>query len=264
MRIKSLLKVVKTFGVKHQGEILTGFGIAGMIASTVWAVKATPKAEKAIKEAKIEKSGDDKHPVKLTPVETVKTTWKYYVPSVMLTASSVACIIGGQNVHIKRNAALAAAYKLSENTLADYKEAIVETIGEDKAKEVTEKVAKRQIERAPINDNNQVVVAGDPDGVWFFEPYCNRYFKCQVDKIKKAINDLNYRMICGQEESITLKELYIEIGIPGDTRYIPNVGWNLYQEGVIDYDLVPIKMENDNPCLMLDYKNRPQMSPDYF
>lgn len=263
MRIKSLLKVVKTFGTKHQGEILTGFGIAGMIVSTVWAVKVTPKAEKAIKEAKIEKAGDTKHPVKLTLVETVKETWKYYIPSVMLTASSVACIIGGQNVHIKRNAALAAAYKLSENTLADYKEAIVETIGEDKAKEVTEKVAKRQIERTPINDDH-VIVAGDPDGVWMFEPYCNRYFKCQVEKIKKAINDLNMRLIRGQEESITLKELYIEIGIPGETRYLPNVGWNLYQEGIIEYDLVPIKMENDNPCLMIDYKNRPQMSPDYF
>ena len=263
MRIKRLLKVVKTFGTKHQGEILTGFGIAGMIVSTVWAVKVTPKAEKAIKEAKIEKAGDTKHPVKLTPVETVKATWKYYIPSAMLTASSVACIIGGQNVHIKRNAALAAAYKLSENTLADYKEAIVETIGEDKAKEVTEKVAKRQIERTPINDDH-VIIAGDPDGVWMIEPYCNRYFKCQVEKIKKAINDLNMRLIRGQEESITLKELYIEIGIPGDTRYLPNVGWNLYQEGIIEYDLVPIKMENDNPCLMIDYKNRPQMSPDYF
>lgn len=263
MRIKSFFKVVKQFGVKHQAEILTGFGVAGMLASTVWAVKATPKAEKAIKEAKIKKQGNDKHPVKLTPVETVKTTWRYYVPSAMLTVSSVACIIGGQNVHMKRNAALAAAYKLSEHTLADYKEAIVETIGEDKAKEVTERVAKRQIERTPISDD-AVIVAGDSDGVWFFEPYCNRYFKSKVDKVMKAVNDLNYRMICGQEESITLKEMYIEIGIPGDTRYLPNVGWSLYNEGVIDLDLVPIKMENGNPCLMMDYKNRPNMSPDYF
>ena len=51
---------------KHSPEILTGIGLAGMITSTVLAVKATPKALKRIEEAKEEKGEE------LTKVETVK------------------------------------------------------------------------------------------------------------------------------------------------------------------------------------------------
>ena len=39
---------------KRSPEILTGFGIAGMITTTVLAVKATPKALKLIEEAEKE------------------------------------------------------------------------------------------------------------------------------------------------------------------------------------------------------------------
>ena len=60
---------------KHTPEILTGMGIAGMVATTVLAVKATPKALEYIDAATYEKQEP------LTPVETVKTCWKCYIPA---------------------------------------------------------------------------------------------------------------------------------------------------------------------------------------
>ena len=62
---------------KHSPEILTGIGIAGMIATTVLAVKATPKALEYIDTATYEKEEP------LTPVETVKACWKCYIACII-------------------------------------------------------------------------------------------------------------------------------------------------------------------------------------
>ena len=79
-------KNVKVFATKHSPEILTGIGIAGMIMTTVLAVKATPKALELIEKQKKEEQTDD-----LTPIEVVKTTWKCYVPAVATGAASITC-----------------------------------------------------------------------------------------------------------------------------------------------------------------------------
>lgn len=42
--ITRICKKVKNSTIKHSPEILIGLGIAGMITSTIMAVKATPKA----------------------------------------------------------------------------------------------------------------------------------------------------------------------------------------------------------------------------
>ena len=103
------------------------FGIAGMITTTVLAVRSTPKALKLIEEKKKEEGVD-----KLTPAETVKTAWKCYIPAMVLGATSVGCLVGASRVSLRRNAALATAYKLSETALTEYREQVVETIGEKK------------------------------------------------------------------------------------------------------------------------------------
>ena len=76
MSKESMTKIIKgirmTIG-KRSPEILTGIGIAGMITTTVLAVKATPKALMLIEDAQYEK-GDS-----LTVPEKVKAAWKPYV-----------------------------------------------------------------------------------------------------------------------------------------------------------------------------------------
>ena len=69
--------------------ILTVLGIVGVVGTAVTAVRATPKAMRLIKAKKDELETD-----KLTPVELVQTTWKCYIPSVLVGVGTVACIIG--------------------------------------------------------------------------------------------------------------------------------------------------------------------------
>ena len=150
--IKNFIKGVKIGFDKHSPEILIGLGIASAITSTVLAVKATPKAMQLIENEKrrqneklIEEStGPDCGQItKLTPVDVFKTTWKCYIPAAISGAASVAFLLGSNSVHAKRNAAIATAYKLSETALTDYKKEVIETIGEEKAKLIQDKVAQK-------------------------------------------------------------------------------------------------------------------------
>ena len=128
--ISTIVRGAQLWMTKHSPEILTGFGIAGMITATVLAVGATPKALKLIERKKKELGLSSEE--KLTPVETVKAVWKPYVPAVVTTTVSAACLVGANSVNARRNAALAAAYHLSETALSEYREQVIETIGERK------------------------------------------------------------------------------------------------------------------------------------
>ena len=127
--ISKIISSVRTSASKHSPEILTGIGIAGLVVTTVMAVRATPKALILIEDRKKELREDT-----LTPVETVKAVWICYVPAALTGTVSIACLIGANSVNLRRNAALATAYTLSESALKEYQEKVVETIGEKRSK----------------------------------------------------------------------------------------------------------------------------------
>ena len=102
-------------------EMLVGIGLAGMLTSTVLAVKATPKALDILAQEEEE----------LTTVEKVKKTWKCYIPATIGYCTSAACIIAATTTQNKRGAMLAGAYKLSESALLEYRNKVVEVVGEE-------------------------------------------------------------------------------------------------------------------------------------
>lgn len=233
---------------KHSPEILTGIGIAGMITTTILAVKATPKALKSIEEKKKEERVE-----KLTPKDTVKATWKHYVPAAVTGVTSVACLIGGSHVSLRRNAALATAYKISETALTEYREQVVETIGEKKEQTVREKVNQKQIEKVDPA-TSKIYMTGNGDSLCL-DPLSKRLFESDIDKIRKAENALNKQMIhdiCG---SVSLNEFYEEIGL--DTTDLGEIlGWNT--EHLIDLDITPGMSANGKPCLVIGHRNAPK------
>ena len=66
--LTKICRSVKTATVKHSPEILTGVGIAGMVTTTVMAVRATPKAIQLLDEEKRRQ-----HANKLEPMDVVKS-----------------------------------------------------------------------------------------------------------------------------------------------------------------------------------------------
>ena len=60
--IKAAYNAVKKSTIKHSPEILTGIGIAGMVTTTVMAVRATPKALRLIDNAELKKANETNIP----------------------------------------------------------------------------------------------------------------------------------------------------------------------------------------------------------
>ena len=180
-----MVRGVKMAVSKHSPEILTGLGIAGMVMTTVLAVRATPKALELIKEKKDELEIEQEE--KLPAVETVKATWKCYVPAVVTGATSVACLIGASSVNLRRNAALTAAYNLSTTALAEYKEKVIETVGVKKERDIRDKVSEERIKKNPVNQS-AIIVTGKGT-TRCFDTITKRRFMSDIEELKKIAEE---------------------------------------------------------------------------
>lgn len=246
--VANLFKGAKMFVSKHSPEILTGVGIAGMVVSTILAVKATPKALQLIEEEKYEQGVD-----KLTPVDVVKTTWKCYVPTAVTAATSIGCLIGANSVNLRRNAALATAYKLSETAFVEYKEQVLDTLGEKKEKQVREKVDKARLEKHPVA-NNEVIVT-KTGTTMCFDPLSGRHFKSSIEKIQRAENKLNKQLIHDISGYVSLNEFYDELGLD-HTKVGDDLGWNT--ENQLDIDFSSQINDQNEPEIVIDYLTPPK------
>ena len=102
-KAKRFFNGIKRSVGKHSPEIMIGMGMAGMVATTVMAVKATPKALVLIDQAENEKNDE------LTKTEVLKAAWKPYIPAAVTCVLSVGCIIGGTSANMRRMTAMATA-----------------------------------------------------------------------------------------------------------------------------------------------------------
>jgi hypothetical protein len=253
LTLSNVVKTVQTTITKHSPEILTGLGIAGMVTTTIMAVKATPKAMRLIEDEKIRQSKAANADVdKLKPMAAVKVTWKCYIPAVVTGTVSIACLVGASTVSARRNAVLATAYTLSETALSEYKEKVIETVGEKKEEAIRDKVAKDCIDKNPVK-NHEVIITKNGNTLCY-DAISGRYFKSNVETIRKVINELNRRML--SEMYISMNDLYYELGLTS-TKLGDDLGWNV-DKGLIEVDFSSQLTEDNEPCLVLNYLVEPR------
>lgn len=271
-KFDKFVRGIKVSLSKHSPEILTGIGIAGMITTTVLAVRATPKALQLIEQKKEEinnqkiddelnNGGDLRNyheTKKLSFADTFKATWKCYIPAAVTATASVACLIGASSVHVKRNAVLATAYQLSETALTEYREKVIETIGEKKEETIREKVNKERLEKNPVSKNEVIIT--EKGNTLCYDHMSGRYFKSDMDKINKAVNELNKQLL--HDYYVSLNDLYSELGLDsislGD-----KLGWNS-DMGLIVVDFGSHVADDGTPCLVMDFDKPPKYDFDRF
>lgn len=237
---------IKETLIKKSPEILIGLGVTGMISTTVMAVKATPKALQMVKKKEEEENRE------LSKKEVVQTVWKCYIPTAVTGIISISCIVGASRVNAKRNAALATAYSLSETAFSDYKEQVIETIGEKKESEVQDKVAKKKLENESVV--NKEVFITDKGNSLCYDSVSGRYFYSDVEAIKKAENELNKRMM--SEMYLSLNEFYYALGLRS-TVLGNELGWNI-SDGLLDIHYSSQIADDGRPCLVLEYRIAPR------
>lgn len=248
-------QVVGKEAAKRLPGILTAIGIGGMFAAIAEAVHSTPKAMHALDIAKADKHPSDTNPKPaLNPYEVVKATWKYYIPTALLATASTACLIGGQHVNARRNAALAAAYTLSDQAFREYQKKVVETVGEKKEEKIRADVAQDRVTRE-ANGASTVIGTGHGQTLCY-DIFTGRLFYSDIEFLRKCVNNLNERMITLHRDYISLNDWYYEIGLDsvpiGD-----DLGWNLNYSGCIELEFDSVLLDG-TPCLSVGYRVMPK------
>lgn len=259
INLAKFIHIAKSKAIQHSPEIFTGIGIACSITTTILAVKATPKALELIEEEKriqnseliqeAMKNGNEncQQISKLKPIEVVKVAWKPYIPAALTGVLSITCLIGAVSVSSRRTAALATAYKLSETALSEYKSKVIETIGEKKEKSIRDEIAKDRVEANPIGKNEVIIT--EKGNTLCYDGFSGRYFKSDIDKLKRSINEINRTML--HDMYVSLNEFYDEIGL-GHIDIGNTLGWKV-DDGSFDLHFSSQISEDGTPCIVIDF-----------
>lgn len=246
MNIKTMAKSVWAGAKKHSPEILIGMGIAGAASSVIFAIKATPKAMILLDEKRQELGVE-----KLEAKEIIKTAAPVYIPTAVSFGVSVACIVGASSMNARRNAALTAAYTMSESALRTYRDKVLETVGEDKEREIRQKAAIEQQQKTP--EPQALVVSSAAGQLKCFDSLSGRYFVSTKNEIDKAVNEFNRQL--RDDMRISLNDWYDLIGL--DTNKLGDMlGWDI-ERGYVETCYASRLDEDGLPCLVVNYVEPP-------
>lgn len=251
MTIKTILRASEKFIVDNSPGILTGLAVAGTVTTAILTGRAAYSSALRIKAeelvfagGQVVGSGDP-----LLPKEKFQLVWKNFIPPAVMGVVTITSVIMANQIGSRRAAALAAAFKISEELSEEYKERVTKALGKKKEEEVRAELASDRINRIP--ESGLIVVAGSE--TVFFDELSGRVFQADMDRVKKAVNDINHKVNNYYHASVS--DFYDELGLP-HTQFSDDFGWNsdellnvtytatMYQEGkvavAISYNHKPI------------------------
>lgn len=251
--LKQFLKSAGGFLQKNSPYILTGLGCAGVVTTAIMTGKATIKAKDIVDR---HESNDWEHEKWLAYREhpwkdRIKWTWKCYIPPAIMAGTSIACIIGATSINVKRNAALAAVYSMTEATLSKYQEKVVEQLGEKKEQKIRDDVVEDILREHPVSKDE--VIYTNQGKMLCFDSMSGRYFMHDIEKIRRIVNDLNHDLMGSMW--VPLNDLYYALGLPG-IKLGDEIGWTV--DELIDMHFTSKLSDDGEPCLVLDYDLTPR------
>jgi len=250
--LKSNLRIAGGFLQQNSPTILTGLAVGGFFSTIFLAVEATPKALDIIHTLELDHTiVTEDYDYKLPFKEKVLWTWKCYTPAIVMGTLTVCFIVGANTINLRRNAAIVSLYSITEATLKEYQSKVVETIGEKKEKAIRDKVSQERLNKNPLRGNT-LIITGKGDTL-FYDTYSGRYFKSDIEKVRKIENQFNKEIINGYWAD--LNTFYHMLGMPTITGG-EEVGWNTDKLMELEFDAM--LAENDQPCIVMNYISGPK------
>lgn len=251
--MNKLVNQSKRFLNRNSSTILTFLGGAGVVATSVLAVKATPKALKLLETAKDEKGEE------LTTLEVIRTAGPVYIPSIITGVSTIVCIFGANILNKRSQASLMSAYALLDNSYKDYKKKVIELYGEEADLEIKTSIAKDKYEETDIEVKD--------DKKLFYDFYSGRYFESTDEQVRKAEYDLNRELSVMSYASLNdfYDLLKIEKIDGGD-----DIGWSAaknfecYWQSWIDFAHEKAVMEDGLECCIIHIQSEPTLGYDEY
>lgn len=258
-KLQQILRTAQGTVKANSPLILTSVASAGVLATAVASVRSSLEADKKLRDVEeslhVDAEGTPYVVVdELEFKERFKLVWMNYIPPVAIGAATIACVIGAHQSNARRNAALVTAYTLADNALKEYKDKVVETFGENKERKVVDAIAQDRVTANP--PSSQVIITGGGD-VLCYESLSGRYFRSDMESMRKAQNDFN---------SFLLSDMYSSLNAFWELLHIPatqmgeELGWNCDVQ--LDLQFSTIMSEDNKPAICLGYNVTPK--PDYY
>ena len=249
LKLTILAKQARQAIAQNSPAILTALGVTGTLTVAYFTGKATFKAADIIREAEADRklNGDPE----LDNWDKVDLVWKEYIPAAGIAAMTIASIIGANHISTKRVAAFASAYSMAEKGLTQYKKVVLEKVGEKKEREVREEVAKQQLRDHPLS-TSPIILTGQGDHLCF-DAHSGRYFQGDIEKVRSAVNDINFEIINNGYASVSDYWALLNID---PTSESDDIGWNTDKKLEVDYDSDLTK--EGRPCMVITFKSSPR------
>lgn len=234
MNISSLLTNVVKQAKIHSPEILTALGVTGLFTTSYLTAKAA-----------VEVARDEDADPHASNKEKVQRYWKLYVPAGISGVLTVGCIIGSSHASGRRTAAAVTAFSVTEKAFSEYKEKVVEQIGKNKEQKIRDEIVETKVIQNPPRQD--VVIAGTGH-ILCCEMYTGRYFRSDMEALRKAQNDINSKIV--HEVYVSVEEFYDLIGL--DYTSVSNkLGWT--SDKLMELKFSTVLSDKNEPCLAFDY-----------
>lgn len=231
--------------------ILTTAGVVGTVTTAYLSGRASIRASKIIRQSREAEEWQTQQEVvfKSKPDKIkhdVKLVWRLYVPTVISGTLTVSSIVASNKLSSKRSAAIAAAYTITEQAFSDYRDMVVEQLGPRKESNIRDAVAENRVKNNPPTESQ--VIISEPGNVLCYEVYTGRYFHSNMEKLRRAMNQINYEI--NSERYVTLSTLYDLLDLK-HTASSDRFGWD--SDRLLDFQFSPVLSEQGIPCIAFDY-----------
>jgi hypothetical protein len=257
MEISSIASRFGKFFSDNSPTILTAAAVTGTITTAILAGRASFKAVELIREDA--EQFDLEERISEMPRYINKTdelrdqfllTWRLYIPAVATGAATIACMVAANQIGTRRAAAMAAAYSLADKAFDEYREKVVEKLGEKKEQAARTEIAQQRVtQQPPAGHLEDAVLIGDTMSVLCCDLFTGRYFLSDMETMRRAMNDINYQV--NNDYYASLTDFYNLIGLD-PTSMSDDFGWNA--DKLLDLDFNTVLTPSGKPCLTINFR----------
>lgn len=196
--MSGIINTTKRFVKNNGSTILSVLAMAGVVTTTVLAVKATPKALELIKEDS--RKNHDGDPYAYTKKEAVASAWSCYIPTFVSAGATICCIASSSILNKKAQESLTGAYIFLENSFREYKNKVKELYGEEVHNAVIDAIVKEHasddvyISAPRLFSNYSLDISDSKEKEkkrLFYDTNLNKYFETSLARVLEAEYHVN-------------------------------------------------------------------------
>lgn len=248
--LKHAPRVVARAIESNAPAVLTGTGIAGMVAAVTFGCQATWKASKIYDDMKM----GTRYVTSEEKSLYLKKVLPAYVPMGILVIGSSVCFITAHRLNVKKQTAMLTAYSALSETAQIYQAKVIEKLGESEHADIMDEIARDDIAGCfpssyEDEENSTEIIKGSGD-ILCYDKVTGRYFYTTMERLKNAESIVT--KMCARDMTATINDFYEALGIP-DFSYVGTaIGWDVIK-CMPDFFYGSMLDENKRPCMVVMY-----------